>query len=323
MWNQLIAYCMLAMLASYFRNVPAGAHRFFRSAPPYAFGLAAAAGVGYLVSVEWVGKLLASVVSEPFFIGSSAHGDAVARLPDRDFSDDKVDLRVDDATVAVWPSTPGSRPAVIWRTSAPPATAIGDSRAFFKVIRCESFGAPFLRNVHKVYTTLAAALAGPEGSSGARPVAVTPATLLYGAGELCVLMPWVDGRDALPDDLADGGSAVEPIALAILWLARHRLLYVDLREPNVRIADSGVDAGAGGAAVGAGAVALLDYDDCVLLAAPPTSSDELVDLLAKHDAAFVRAASMPGARPAIVAALHKLWPSQCIVVAPAPGAEAE
>ena len=308
LWNQVISYCMLAMLASYFRDVPAGTHRFFRGAPPYAFGLAAAAGVGYLVAVEWVGKLLVSVVSEPFFLGSSAHCDAVARLPDRDFSGDKVDLQVDDAAVAVWPSAPGSRPAVIWRTSAPPASGDG-SHKFFKVICCESFDAPFLRNVHDVYTILAEALAGPRGEKRVRPGAVTPAELLYGAGELCVLMPWVDGRDALPEDLAVGGSAVEPVAQAILWLAHHRLLYIDLREPNVRIADPCAVAGAGGVGVRK-LVALLDYDDCVVLATPPSSAAELVALLIQHDAAFARDEGSPGARPAVVAALRTLWSSQ-------------
>ena len=308
LWNQVISYCMLAMLASYFRDVPAGTHRFFRGSPPYAFGLAAAAGVGYLVAVEWVGKLIVSVVSEPFFLGSDAHRDAVARLPDRDFSGDKVDLHVDNAAVAVWPSAPGSRPAVIWCTSAPPASFDG-SHKFFKVICCESFGAPFLRNVHDVYTALAAALAGQRGGDGVRPGAITPAELLYGAGELCVLMPWVDGRDALPDDLAVGGSAVEPIALAILWLAQHRLLYIDLREPNVRIADSHAVAGAGGASVGK-LVALVDYDDCVILATPPSSAEELVKLLIKHDAAFAQDEGSPGARPAVVAALRTHWSSQ-------------
>jgi hypothetical protein len=82
MFDELLTYCMLGMLGSCFRDVPEGVHRFFRT-PPYAFGLAAFPHVGYIIAVEWDGKLLASVVSEPFFLGSNSHEAAVAALPDR------------------------------------------------------------------------------------------------------------------------------------------------------------------------------------------------------------------------------------------------
>jgi hypothetical protein len=52
--------------------------------------LVTVSAVGYVV--EWVGKLYASVVSEPFFLGSPAHTSAVMNLPDHDFSGEAVDV---------------------------------------------------------------------------------------------------------------------------------------------------------------------------------------------------------------------------------------
>jgi hypothetical protein len=339
MWNELFTYDMLAMvswvrgergwhtsdglllhvpisrfssspqLASFFRDVPTGTRRFF-SSPPYSFGLAATSVVGYLVAFEWVGKILASVVSEPFFLGSSAHKAAIARLPGRDFASDAVHVHV-DVGVGVWPATPSSPPSVVWRIEAPLPGAPNCDSKFFKIIRGDGFDALFLRRVHNVYAVLAAAYHASTGAgSRGRPSAIVDAQLLYGAGELCVLMPWVGGRDALPAELGDGGCAVEPVAEAILWLAHHGLLYVDLREPNVRVTEvaaaTGVASSAGQAGVGAVVVALVDYDDCVVLPQPPASADELIALLAVHEAAFA-GAGLPGARPAVVAALRRLW----------------
>ncbi len=68
---------------------------------------------------------------------------------------------------------------------------------------------------------------------------------------LCVKMPWVESHDAKLADVDFGGCAVEPVARAIVRLAQHGLIYVDLRLPNVRIA---VDNRA----------FLVDYDDMVV-----------------------------------------------------------
>ena len=69
--------------------------------------------------------------------------------------------------------------------------------------------------------------------------------------------------------------AVAPVAEAIVWLARRKLLYTDLREPNVRIRSGGGGGGGGAAGSRAPSVALIDYDDMVLLDAAPASVGEL------------------------------------------------
>jgi hypothetical protein len=106
-------------------------------------------------------------------------------------------------------------------------------------------------------------------------------------------MPWVHGRDATVDELGPGGAAVAPVAAALAWLARHGLLYVDLREPNVRVDGS--------------RVSLIDYDDMVALERAPASADELLHQLREHGALFAAPLGEPGARPAVVAALLEEW----------------
>jgi hypothetical protein len=329
MMDELLTYSMMGMVGSYFSGIPRGHHRFF-TAPPYAFALAAFPHVGYLVVVEWVGKLLATVASQPFFLGSPEHKAAVERVPDRDFSHDVLDVPVEDVGVSCWPdeaeARPGSsppRPTVIWRTEPPPAGATADvaaagwrsslQHAFFKLLLCDGFDAAYLRRVHEVYTRLAAARGD---TADPPPAAVTDVQLLYGACELCVLMPWVHGRDARLGDLEPGGCAVAPVAEAIAWLGRHGLLYVDVREPNVRVADAVVAAATEAKpatpppplpAAPQLRVALVDYDDMVAVARPPSTVDELMGMLEAHHAAFVLPEGAAGARPALVAALRDAW----------------
>jgi hypothetical protein len=309
LFDEVVTYCMLGMLGSFFRDVPRGTHRFFR-APPHAFALAAFPHVGYLLAVEWAGRLLTSVVSEPFFVGSEAHAAAVASLPDCDFSEDFYDMAVDSVRVASWPEVvddapDGPRPAVIWRIEEPAGDAAGDAGAFFKILRGDAFDAAFFRRLAATYAALRAAVAE---AGDARPAEIVPTELLFGAGEVCVRMPWARGRDAALGDLGAGGVAVAPVARAVVWLARRGLLYVDLREPNVRIG------GGGGGGGGAPPVALIDYDDMVLLEGPPATVDELRALLQTHGAAWAGRADVPGARPAVVTALAAAWHGEQSVV---------
>ncbi len=120
--------------------------------------------------------------------------------------------------------------------------------------------------------------------------------MLFGAGEVCVKMPWVEGRDAEPADLADGGCAVEPVARAIVWLAQHGLLYVDLRPPNIRIAAHD-------------RAYLVDYDD-MDVCEPLTCAEELITALLHNPAqATIGWASEGGVRalPAVLDAIRRCW----------------
>jgi len=72
LYDQLVTYVTLGIVGSMFVAVPEGRRRFF-TRPPVGYGLAALAHVGYVVAVEWVGRLFVSVVSQPFFLGSPEH----------------------------------------------------------------------------------------------------------------------------------------------------------------------------------------------------------------------------------------------------------
>jgi hypothetical protein len=288
MFDELETYLLLGMLGSYFRGVPHGSHRFFRS-PPRAYGLAAIAHVGYLVAAEWVGKALLSVVSQPFFIASPEHAAAVARLPDADASSDVIHVRVDGVGVDTWAPSSSANARVLWRTEPP---ARDDDAFFWKILRGDGFDAPYLRGVYNSYAGLAAARASATADDPP-PASLVDAELLFGAGELCVRMPWVYGRDATPEDLRAGGVAVAPVAAAVAWLARHGLLYIDLRAPNVRI-DEG------------DRVRLVDYDDCVVLDAPVADAAALCNELRARNAVWA-VAGTPSSLPCVVDALEVAW----------------
>ena len=104
--------------------------------------------------------------------------------------------------------------------------------------------------------------------------------------KVCVRMPWVRRR------------CFAPVADALAWLARHRLLYTDVREPNILVD------GEGGAPP---RVALVDFDDMAVTDEPPASADDFCTLLAERGARFVAPAGVPGALPALVAALRASW----------------
>ena len=161
---------------------------------------------------------------------------------------------------------------------------------FFKILRFDGFDADYFRRVYAAYTTLAAQRADPHDPP---PPSLPDAQLLYGAGELCILTPWVNGRDAEQANLKEGGCAVQPVAEAIAWLARHGLLYVDLRAPNVRVSPDM-------------SVTLVDLDDLVCVE-PPTSYAALETLLRTHDAKYALSKDCPGALPAVMAALAALY----------------
>jgi uncharacterized membrane protein YgcG len=326
MFDELTTYALLALLGSFFQGVPLNHHRFFR-APPLAYGLVAFAHVGYLVCVEWAGRLRVTVVSQPFFLGSPEHAAAVAALPDCDLSSAFVDLPVEGVQVAAVPEGEGSK-HVLWRVSPPaagreagaagassgasgggassggggggggggsePTPASSDPR-FFKILLSEGFSEAHFCSLHAVYAALAAARAG-ACSSDPPPPALLPAELLFGAGQVCVLMPWAHGREAREGDLEEGGCAVAPVARAIAWLARRGLLYTDVRLPNVLVEEGGEGQAAH--------VRLGDSDDILCLEQPVAAAEALCALLREHSVF----AEM-GACPALMAELMALpWP---------------
>ena len=286
LYDQLVTYVTLGIVGSMFVAVPEGRRRFF-TRPPVGYGLAALAHVGYVVAVEWVGRLFVSVVSQPFFLGSPEHEAAIAALPDYNYQHSYEDM--DFAGIPVLTlSRDDDTPRVTWRSEG----AEGDE--FFKVIGWNSYDAHHFKHMLQVYTALSAAW--DTCPSNAVPPSLLRARMLFGAGQVCVKMPWVGGRNAEAADLADGGCAVEPVARAIIWLAQRGLLYIDLRPPNVRIAAHD-------------RVFLVDYDD-MALCKPPTSAEELIIALQDDPAQATIGWACAGGEKALLAvldAIRRCW----------------
>ncbi len=291
--REVITYGFFSVSASLFYTE--GVLRLYAT-PPVAYAIVAAGPMASFMAVEWVGKLFVSPISQPFLLNSREHQAAVAALRDLDYSE-FVDVPL-DAPVNEWRSyPPGQSSALVMWTVVPQAGR------FLKVIRCTAFdkhpmgGSLRLRALHDTYASYTAAWRdAAAAAAGAAPRSLLPARLLYGTFVVAVDMPFVDGRDATPHDLADPqGVGARAVAAALAWLARHGLLYTDLRAGNVRITPQG-DA------------LLVDYDDVVVLDAPLASAHALEQALAQ-EAAGRGFGSCLDSTPGIRAALYDptLW----------------
>jgi hypothetical protein len=264
MYNELLTYILFGMFHSLF---PAGPARRFYYQPPIGYGLAAFPHCGYLLGVEWIGKLLLYPISEPFFLGSDAHKAAVDALPDVKLSECiELDLGESDASWACYP--PGGPVQVSWTTVAD----VGGR--FRKLIQCSAFdnhpsgGMQCFRALYATYSAYSAALQA-HSHGDPRPAALLEARLLFGAFAVLVDMPFVGTRECTDEELNAEGPILRAVAEAMKWLGRHSLLYVDLRARNVMR-----DAGDG--------VFLVDYDDMVVLSEPLQSGAEVAQKLREH-----------------------------------------
>lgn len=267
---ELLTYCTLGTQAPLFRDI-APHHECFYVVPPVSYGLTAAGCTGYLIAFEWVGVQRTSVVSQPFFLGSPQRESAVSALPKIDFEPHKVDMNMAGVEMMVWSPEGGmgikQSAAVSW-TVTPALNPEGEQR-FLKLLSGTSgfWSADALMRVRSVYSAYEAAR---SDASDPPPASVCPARVLYGAGVLCVDMPFIAGRDAKDEDLElEGGCAVQDVATGVAWLARHQLLYIDLRPPNVRVTENGV--------------VLIDYDDVVVLQEPIRSFSDFCTALLNSD----------------------------------------
>jgi hypothetical protein len=261
--NEAVTYALLAMAASAFKvsaSRPSG--RVFHAAPPTAHVLIVLAHVGYLLGVEWVGKLLLYPVSQPFFLGSDKHANAIAALPSEPLPMDDVlvlpEASPDGPRWGQYPDAPAS-PSVYWTADPTP------EGRFLKVIECDAFdehaqgGVARLRALYAAHAAYAKAR-GEAPAADPQPSALVATRLRFGAFALLVEMPFVGERAATERDLREPGAVPNAVAAAVGWLARRGLLYVDLRPLNVRCGREGD-------------VWLVDYDDMLLMDAPASSAD--------------------------------------------------
>lgn len=231
----------------------------FFSKPPVGYALLAFPHVGYYVSIEWIGKLLIAPASAPFFLGSAAHAAAAAALPDVTYDDAPLAFGADDfcSWVASDESDDGVQ-RVGWATQP-------SGGRFYKLVRGHAHASAFFSNAYAAYTHLAQLLraVAPEARPPALPA---DASLRYGAHAVLVDLPWAAGRHARDAEMRSD-DVLGPVAAAVAWLARRRLVYCDVRAPNVLVEP------------GTAAVHLVDYDDCFVVANPVTTFEGYVEAL--------------------------------------------
>jgi hypothetical protein len=216
--------------------------RHFYAHPPMAYALVGFPYAAHLLCLEWVGKVLVSPASQPFFLGSPQHAAAVAALPAPPYAEPEV---LDLAAVGPWLALPSAAASSQQRRG----TAFSLHGGLFrKLVPGSARTAPGFAAMHAANAALASVL--PRAPLRLRLPA--RARLLYGAHEVLVELPAVPaGRAATEEELAT--SLLPALARAIAWLARAGVVYTDLRAPNVVV-------GAGGEAW------LVDFDDCVVVA---------------------------------------------------------
>lgn len=230
--EQDVYYVLAGMISTFFpaknQGTIAGQQAFFKK-PPVGFTLLCFAHLGYLCAIEWVGKAVVSAVSNPFFLGSPAHEAAVKNLPDVHYQ------------------PPEDPPAgnISWQHYSDDfstAWSIHDG-IFRKTIRGDARTGEQFVEMTRVYTKLA------ELPSNAPSAIVRGARLLFGMHELMVVMPAAEGSECMDEEVTSEGPIMRAVAKSIAWLAaRSRIVYVDLRGPNVIKNET--------------AVWLVDYDDC-------------------------------------------------------------
>jgi hypothetical protein len=214
--------------------------RLFYSKPPLGYALVAYPYTGHVMAVECLGKMLVSPFSQPFFLGSPQHINVMATLPEPHY---EAPMVLDLSVVRPWHTAPGPRVELTaWCTMG---------GVFRKLVRGDARSGAGFTAMHAAYTRLAAIL--PH----APPDLHLPSSVRLLFGLHCVLVelvPVVVGRAAKEEEelRRDGSPQLLSVARSIAWLAVQRVIYTDLRAPNVMVD-------------GDGDAWLVDFDDCVLV----------------------------------------------------------
>ena len=280
-FNEVLTYTLFGLGKALFSTTgesSAVTSRRFYARPPVGYGIIFFPHCGYLVGVEWIGKLLMYPVSEPFFLGSQSHRAAVSALERFDYSE-SVELVAPPSSSKVWRSWPNvGTTQVVWTVEAV-------NGKFYKMIECTAFDGmssspeDWLRRLYHTYVAYTKAFHNaPAGD--APPPSLVEARLLYGAFAMLVEMPFVGSATVSEDALLQPGHALGEVAAAVAWLARRGLLYIDLRPQNVVVGSSGQHF-------------LIDYDDVLVLPAPIATAKELGEALEKHCSAAIVKSILP------------------------------
>jgi hypothetical protein len=247
-------YVALDMLRSFFSKWDSGAaspcgenHMLYYDRPPLGYAICGAPPVGWVVAIEWIGRLFISAYSRPFFLGSEEHKAVIAGLEKPEFRE-PLDL-TSELSKGIWQFVgPRSEGSKVKHTSWTKVPAHGC--VFYKIKTWDAVLPQFQKRAALAYAAYNKAL-DAKSDPDPPPEALVRASLHFGCARLAVRMPFIRGTSPSQGELSseDGTSRLAvSISKALLWLAAHDLLYTDLRPPNVLVLPSG-------------GVRLVDYDD--------------------------------------------------------------
>lgn len=253
---KVVTYVCAGMIHSFFGGYErgSGAKVAFYYQPPVGYGLLGFAHLGYFVAVEWIGKLLVSPISKSFFISSEDHKIATESLTDVVYDEPLV---LDTGAFAVC-KTLGVK--VVWTQSA-------INGCFFKIISCDAYPGDYFVNLFRVYKKYTAVF-----NDDAEKHHLVFAQLMYGEFEVAVKMQFMEGTENPTDKQMEAPEVVESVAKGIVWLARHGMIYRDLRTDNVLIKRRSENITG---------VWLIDYDDIVIIEESITDYASFVAKLAE------------------------------------------
>jgi hypothetical protein len=140
------------------------------------------------------------------------------------------------------------------------ASCLGEDEMAFAVPN-----AVFHAHRYKVYQRYHQVMSEACAAGDAIPASLLSARLLYGWLDVAVEMPFVKGRHPHIDEISKP-PILPALVEAVMWLAKRRLLYIDIRPPNVLLTDDDK-------------FFLIDYDDMVLLDEPLTSGKKVRKLM--------------------------------------------
>ena len=237
-YSEIFTYGLAGLVESFFPTDQYKVLMRFYEAPPVAFAVTGAGYMSHISLIEWVGQLRVCPWTEPFFLGSSQHEKAIA---DINAATPALQCRYTnfveiDLTGGSWCNNDTA--LVSWAT-------VGE--VFWKIIhgardpRGEQY-----RDLYTVYKRYQEVC-----STNTLPDQLVPASLYFGQFAVAVRMRAVGDSDVTTEQLETDEYVQREVAIAIVFLARHGLLYTDLRAYNVRRAGD--------------KVWLVDYDDMIIV----------------------------------------------------------
>lgn len=233
----------------------------FYSRPPLSFAVVGAPPTGFLVACEWVGGLLLSVFSQPFMLGGLRHAAAVDSIMIQHWQSASLDSGLGGFSESidlgpllqrrVWTANDARTVFCTRQPVRVDGSGIDHADLFVKVRHWNGCEAAYFKRSARAYAAYATAYEAALARSGAAaltgtarvaeppPAALLPAQMLYGAGQVAVLMPFIHGgrhpADSELRSLHEDSLVAAALADAVVWLALHDLLYTDFRPPNIII----------------------------------------------------------------------------------------